>query len=117
MTEEQKEEAIALTKTLANDCKPFDTLVVMTVLEAAMTAEIYRQDTLVGQLFEEMMDEFRKEASVLLGLSMLMKAVKKAKETPDAVCPTCDMTPQEYTTATFTCHDPFHKTATETASA
>jgi hypothetical protein len=117
MTEEQKEQAIALTKTFAQAAKEHDPLVVMSVLEAAMTGEIYRQDELVGQLFEEMMDNFKKEASVLLGLSMLMKAVKKAKENPSAVCPTCNQTPEEYLIASATCNDPFHTTATTSASA
>jgi hypothetical protein len=80
MTDTQREQALELMTTLATASRPYDALVVMSVLEAAMTAEIYRQDPLVGQLFEEMLGEFKKEAAVLLGLSALMSAVKRAKE-------------------------------------
>lgn len=121
MTDTQKEQALELMAKMATACKDYDQLVVMTTLEAAMTAEIHRQDSLVGQLFEAMMSEFRQEASVLIGVSILMKAVKKAKMEQDvdgtpktAACPTCDMTAEDYKTAPFTCHDPFHKTAVAT---
>lgn len=124
MTEEQKEQAIELTRLFANAAKNYDTLVVMTVLEAAMTGEIYRQDSMVGQLFEEMMDQFRGEATILLSMSMLMKAVKKAKAenggvvpmdefiplSAPVVCPTCDLTADEYKIATVDCKDSFHTT-------
>lgn len=83
MTDAQKEQALELMTTMATASRPYDSLVVMSVLEAAMTAEIHRQDPLVGQLFEEMMGEFKKEAAVLLGLSALMNAVKRAKEEQD----------------------------------
>jgi hypothetical protein len=83
MTETQREQALELMETMAIASRPYDSLVVMSVLEAAMTAEIHRQDPLVGQLFEEIMGQFKKEAAVLLGLSALMKAVKQAKQEQD----------------------------------
>src|SRR5271157_307885 len=102
MTDEQKTQALELTKLMAAASRPYDSLVVMTVLEAAMTAEIYRQDQMVGQLFEEMMGEFKKEAAIFLGVSALMKAVKKAKEAN--TCPTCGYTLADAKAAPFTCH-------------
>jgi hypothetical protein len=118
MTEDQKTQALELMKQFATAAKAYDPLIVMSVLEAAMTAEIYRQDQLVGQLFEEMMSDFKGEAAVLLGVSMLMKAAKKAKDTQAAsTCPTCGDTAEESKIASFACHDPFHKTIEGTQAA
>lgn len=68
---------------LATACRDYDQLVVLTVLEAAFEEEVRMQDVLVGELFREMMSQFRQEASLILGVSMLMRAVKKAKEQQD----------------------------------
>jgi len=83
MTNEQKAAAKELMTKLATECVGYDPQVVMIVLELAMLEEISMHDENVGRLFEAMMKEFRAEASVLLGITMLMKAVKRAKEDQD----------------------------------
>lgn len=86
MTEEQKAQARELMTKIATACKEYDVLVVMNVLEAAITAEIAGQDELVGKLFEEMMAEFRSQAMIVFTASMLMKASKTmSRRAPDVV--------------------------------
>jgi len=83
MTNEQKAAAKELMTKVATECVGYDPQVVMTVLELAMLEEISMHDETVGRLFEEMMKEFRREASLILGVNMLINAVKKAKEAQD----------------------------------
>jgi hypothetical protein len=83
MTEEQKAGARDLMTKVAIACRDYDPQVVMTVLELAMLEEVSIADENVGKLFEEMMKEFRREAALILGVNMLIKAVKAAKEAQD----------------------------------
>jgi len=83
MTEDQKTRAKELMAKVATACRDYDPQVVMTVLELAMLEEVSMHDELVGKLFEEMMKEFRREAALILGMNMLISAVKRAKEAQD----------------------------------
>ena len=73
MKPEVKKQAEELIVKIATVCKDYPQAVVMFVLEAALTEQIAIYSPMLGDLFSEMMSQYRKRATLLLVVSDMLR--------------------------------------------
>ena len=73
LSPEVKKQAEELIVKVATLCKDYPQMVVMFVLEAALTEQIAMYSPMLGDLFTEMMAQYRKRATLLLVVSDMLK--------------------------------------------
>ena len=73
LSPEIKQQAEELMVKVATACQGYPQMVVMFVLEAALTEQIAIYSPMLGDLFSEMMAAYRKRAMLLLTVSSMLK--------------------------------------------